>query len=336
MGVGGGDGPIRGFVAAFDVRTGALRWKFHTIPGPGEAGNGSWAGDSWRTGGAGVWQVGSYDAALNLTYWGVGNPYPSYEGDLRPGDNLYSSSVVALDADTGRLRWHYQFTPHDVRDWDSAFVPILADITFRNQPRKVMLWADKNGLTYVLDRATGEFLSGKPFVPVNWMNGFDAAGRPQRIAPKSGEPIVPVIATNWYPHSFSPTTGLFYVPAIYRRPRTEGVASPAYSAILALDPATGDPTWEFRRDDALFSTGVLSTASGVLFTGTRGDPASESELAARQDRYFYALDATTGAQLWRIALPGGLRGSPMTYAVTGTQYVVVPAGDTLFAFSLRK
>jgi alcohol dehydrogenase (cytochrome c) len=339
LGVGGGDGPNRGFVAAFDERTGELRWKFHTIPGPGEVGNDSWAGDSWRTGGGGVWQIGSYDAALNLTYWGVGNPFPTYDGSTRKGDNLYSSSVIALDADTGKLRWHYQFTPHDVMDWDSAHVPVLADITVRNEPRKTMLWADKNGLMYALDRANGQFLLGKPFVQVNWMNGFDAAGRPQRTPPKEGEPIYPFVATNWYPPSFNSTTGLFYVSARQRSGRQGGGTTspgPGYGAIVALDPATGDQKWEFRRDDAMFTTGVLSTASGLLFTGASGDPAAEPRAAAREDRYFYALDAATGAQLWRVALPGDLRGSPMTYAVDGTQYIAIAAGDTLISFSLRR
>jgi alcohol dehydrogenase (cytochrome c) len=337
VGVGGGDGPTRGFVAAFDARTGALRWRFHTIPGPGEPGNESWAGDSWRTGGGGVWQIGSYDAALNLTYWGVGNPFPTYEGSARKGDNLYTSSVVALDADTGKVRWHYQFTPHDVMDWDSAHVPVLADITLLNEPRKVMLWADKNGLMYALDRATGQFLVGKPFVQVNWMTGFDAAGRPQRTILDDGETIYPLAATNWYPPSFSPVTGLFYVSARHRARRAGAVVQgPGHGAVLALDPATGDQKWEFRRADAIFTAGVLSTASGVLFTGASGDPAAEPQAAAKEDRYFYALDAATGAQLWRVALPGAIKGSPMTYLVEGTQYVAVPAGDTLFAFSLRR
>jgi alcohol dehydrogenase (cytochrome c) len=337
VGVGGGDGPNRGFVAAFDVRTGDLRWKFHTIPGPGEVGNESWAGDSWRTGGGGVWQIGSYDAALNLTYLGVGNPFPTYEGSARKGDNLYTSSVVALDADTGKVRWHYQFTPHDVMDWDSAHVPVLADITLRNEPRKVMLWADKNGLMYALDRATGQFLFGKPFVQVNWMTGFDATGRPQRTTLEDGAAIYPIVATNWYPPSFSPVTGLFYVSARHRARRAGAVVQgPGHGAVLALDPATGDQKWEFRRADAMFTAGVLSTASGVLFTGASGDPAAEPQAAAKEDRYLYALDAATGAELWRIALPGAIKGSPMTYLVEGTQYVAVPAGDTLFTFSLRR
>jgi alcohol dehydrogenase (cytochrome c) len=335
--VGGGEEPNRGFVAAYDVRTGDLRWKFQTVPGPGEIGHDSWAGNSWQTGGGGVWQIGLFDAALNLTYWGVGNPFPTYDGSTRAGDNLYTSSVVALDVDTGRLRWHYQFTPHDVMDWDSAHVPVLADITVLNARRKVMLWADKNGLMYALDRATGQFLFGRPFVPVNWMTGFDASGRPQRAALTDGEMIYPLVATNWYPPSFSPSSGLFYVSARHRgRQQGKDASGPGYGAIVALDAETGDQKWEFRRNGALFTTGVLSTASGLVFTGASGDSLAPQPIAAREERYFYALDAGTGIQLWRIALPGNPKGGPMTYAVDGAQYVVVAAGDTLFAFWLRR
>ena len=182
VGVAGGEFGIRGFIAAYDVKTGKEAWRFNTIPGPGEPGHETWAGDSWKTGGASVWVTGSYDPDLNLTYWGIGNAGPDYNGDVRVGDNLYSSSVVALDADTGKLKWHYQFSPHDEFDYDSVQVPVLADIDWQGQPRKVMLWANRNGFFYVLDRATGQFLLGKPFVEVNWASGFDETGRPMRVA----------------------------------------------------------------------------------------------------------------------------------------------------------
>ena len=181
IGTAGGDGAIRGFLAAYDAKTGKEVWRFYTTPGPGEPGNDTWSGESWKIGGAGIWTTGSYDPETNLTFWGTGNPNPTGNGPSRLGDNLYSDSVVALDADTGKLKWHYQFTPHDEMDYDSTQVPVLADLEVKGRMRKVMLWANRNGLMYVLDRTTGEFLQGKPFVKVNWMDGFDAKGRPQRV-----------------------------------------------------------------------------------------------------------------------------------------------------------
>ena len=181
VGMAGGEYGIRGYISAFDPLTGEKVWRFYTIPGPGEPGNETWAGDSWRIGRASVWITGSYDPDLNLTYWGIGNPGPDWNGDERAGDNLYSDSVVALDADTGELRWHYQFTPHDVFDYDSVQVPVLVDMDWEGQPRQLMLFGNRNGLFYVLDRATGEFLMAEPFVRVTWMNGFDDPGRPLQI-----------------------------------------------------------------------------------------------------------------------------------------------------------
>ena len=182
VGSAGGEYGIRGFLAAFDARTGKEAWRFYTIPGPGEPGHETWAGDSWKRGGAPVWVTGSYDPDLNLTYWGIGNPGPDWNGDSRAGDNLYSDSVVALDADTGQLKWHFQFTPHDEFDYDAVQVPVLADMPWQGAMRKVMLWANRNGFFYVLDRATGQFLLGKPFVKVNWASGLDEKGRPHEHA----------------------------------------------------------------------------------------------------------------------------------------------------------
>ena len=214
VGVAGGDDVtpgrgIRGFIAAFDATTGKEVWRFNTIPAAGEPGSETWSGDSWKTGGGGIWVTGSYDPDLNLTYWGTGNPEPPRDGSSRPGDNLYSNCVVALDPDTGQLKWYYQFTPHDDMDWDSAQVPVLAEMQWEGRSRKAMLWANRNGLMYVLDRTTGQVLSGKPFVAVNWTSGLDSRGRPVRVPGKvSGAKtlILPGDATNFYPPSYSPST----------------------------------------------------------------------------------------------------------------------------------
>ena len=217
VGSAGGEFGIRGFLAALDVRTGKEVWRFDTIPGPGERGHETWAGDSWKQGGGPVWVTGSYDRDLNLTYWGIGNPGPDWNGDRRSGDNLYSESVVALDADSGALKWHFQFTPHDEFDFDSVQVPVLADMPWQDRNRKVMLWANRNGFMYVLDRTTGQFLLGKPFVKVSWTSGLDEQGRPMKaVSPASeGTLIYPGNqgGTNWYSPSYSPRTGLFYIPS---------------------------------------------------------------------------------------------------------------------------
>jgi alcohol dehydrogenase (cytochrome c) len=341
VGVAGGDGPTRGFIAAFDTATGSELWRFHTVPsveGPARA---TWAGDSWKSGGAGVWNTGTHDPELNLTYWGTGNPWPVRDGSSRLGDNLYSDSVVALDAASGALRWHYQFTPHDEMDWDSAHVPVLVDAVWRGQPRRLLVVANKNGLLYVLDRGTGEFLSGTPFAQVNWMSGFDNVGRPHRVPDKTtNDPtILPGFsATNWYPPSYSPSTRLFYVPAWEAgRSRERKQPFQPYGAVRAFDLVSGERRWEFKRDATVFSAGILTTASDLLFTGTwGGNPGGDVSLALQADGYFAALDARTGQLLWQRSLAGAVEGSPISYAVNGKQYIAVTAGSTLWAFALRR
>jgi alcohol dehydrogenase (cytochrome c) len=353
IGTAGGDGPIRGQIAAFDAKTGKELWRFFTIPGPGEPGHETWSGNSWMTGGAGVWNAGAYDAETNLAFFGTGNPAPDWDGRSRVGDNLYSDSVVALDTDTGKLKWHYQFTPHDELDYDSTQVPVLADIQFRGRPRKAMLWANRNGLMYVLDRTTGEFLLGRPYVKVNWMDGFDAKGRPQRVEgkvpTKEGTLIQPHVhgATNWAPPSFSPRTGWFYVAHWENSATvvTEGLsprpagANPrqttmgqvnlqtffnnedeAYGVVRAYDPQTLERKWEYRMSDITWG-GVLTTASDLVFSGGK-------------EGYFFALDAKNGSLLWKAALGGQVNSGPMSYSVNGKQYVTVAAGSSLFAFAL--
>jgi alcohol dehydrogenase (cytochrome c) len=363
VGTAGGEFGIRGFIAAYDVRTGKEAWRFYTIPGPGEPGHETWAGDSWKTGGASVWMTGSYDPQSNLTYWGVGNPGPDYNGDLRKGDNLYSDSVVALDADTGKLKWYYQFSPHDEFDYDSVQVPVLADMQWQGRPRKVMLWANRNGLFYALDRTTGQFLKGTPFVEVTWMNGFDEKGRPMRIPGKVPTPEGTLIypgnhgGTNWNNPSFSPRTGLFYVGAwagygsTFKKlddEYTEGrryVGGGQTSAIPGGATTPQPPTntrnetegyGAIRALDAVTGErkwefkmndvtdgGILTTASDLLFSGGR-------------EGYFFALDARNGSLLWRTAVGGTVASGPMTYSVGGRQYVAVAAGNSLFTFALRQ
>ena len=338
VGTGGGDGDwpgygIRGFVAAFDAITGKEVWRFSTTPAPGEPGIETWSGDSWKTGGAGVWMTGVYDSDINLTYWGTGNPVPMSDGSTRLGDNLYSNSVVALDADTGALKWHYQFTAHDEMDWDAAQVPVLADITWQGRPRKVMLFPNKNGLMYVLDRVTGQFLAGKPVVEVNWMSGFDGKARPIVFPDKLAAARNSLFAMNWFPASYSPETGFLYIPTHERRAEGPGKS---YGAVVAIDPRTGEKKWTFKRNDTWFSSGVLTTASGLLFGGVTGDVFSGPVAARLADGYCYALDARTGEVLWQMGLAGSVNGSPMSYAAGGTQYIAVTAGNFLFVFALRQ
>ena len=210
------------WVSAYDVKTGKELWRFDTAPASADAPEAkTWIGDSWKHGGSPIWNAGSYDPETNLTFWGTGNPNPGWNGDVRtPADNLYSASVIALDADTGRLKWHYQFTPGDEYDWDATQVPVLADMEWQGKPRKLMLWANRNGFFYVLDRVTGKFLMGKPFVKQTWADGIDENGRPLKNPEFWPKPMGGIVVfpgtqggTNWYPPSYSPRTGLFYVPA---------------------------------------------------------------------------------------------------------------------------
>ncbi|MDX2267081.1 MAG: PQQ-dependent dehydrogenase, methanol/ethanol family [Bryobacter sp.] len=358
LGPAGGELGIQGFLAAYSAATGKLEWRFNIIPHPGEAGHETWGNDSWKYGGGSIWVTGSYDPDLNLTYWGTGNPGPDWNPSARPGDNLYTDSVIALDATTGKLKWHFQFTPHDEWDWDAAQVPVLADITFRGQIRKVILWANRNGFYYVLDRATGEFLFGKPFVKQTWAKGLDDSGRPQKLPnrgpSRTGTQTWPGVqgGTNWYAPAYSPRTNLFFLNAWedyhstyftweqeYEKGKWYaggGVKAPVpptsreaivtrppdhgYATIRALDPATARVVWEHPLRD-MSESGLLTTAGGLLFSGSR-------------EGHFFALDEATGKKLWSRYLGGQVIATPITYQHEGQQYIAIAAGNSLFTFAL--
>ena len=354
VGSAGGEYGIRGFIAALDPASGAELWRFNTIPGPGEPGHETWSGDSWKRGGGSVWLTGSYDPDLNLTYWGIGNPAPDWNGDVRLGDNLYSDSVVALNADTGELQWYFQFTPHDEWDWDSVQIPVLVDRAWEGRPRKLMLWANRNGFFYVLDRVTGEFLHGSNFVKVTWAEGLDENGRPIKIpgsAPtREGVRVWPAVqgGTNWYSPAYSEKTDLFYVSSweyssiyhkgdpLYTRgnryvgslpqgvwPNTmqDDEEQQGHGAIRALSPDTGDLEWEFKMT-GVGESGLLSTAGDILVTGT-------------MDGHMLVLDSFTGKNLVSLNLGGTIASSPITFTAQGRQHLAVTAGNAMFVFGLR-
>ena len=353
VGTSGGEYGIRGFLDAYDARTGKRVWRFHTIPGPGEPGNETWEGDSWKTGGGSAWVTGSFDPELNLLYWGTGNPSPDWNGDVRKGDNLYTDSVIALNPDNGKLKWYFQFTPHDLWDYDSVQIPVLVDRDFRGLPRKLMLWGNRNGFYYVLDRVTGQFLLGKAFVHQTWAEGLDEKGRPVKKVgsepSREGTRVYPSVqgATNWYAPSYSPRTDLLYLsvweyasvfykgdPTFVRGNRylgsfPQGIypdvlveEDPGYGAVRALDPETGEQKWEFKMTNVTES-GLLSTKGDVLFSGDI-------------EGHFFALDAFSGELLWKVNLGGRVISSPITYLVGGKQQVSIAAGHSLYTFGLKE
>jgi alcohol dehydrogenase (cytochrome c) len=346
VGVSGAETGIRGFVDAYDAKSGKLLWRTYTIPAPGEPGFDTWGkGNGWQTGGGSTWLTGSYDPDLKLLYWTTGNPAPDWNADNRPGDNLYTDAVLALDPDTGRLKWHFQFTPEDVHDWDANQTVILFEAAVGGRERKLLGQANRNGFYYVLDRETGAFLTGVTYAKQTWADGLDAKGRPIRkkgIAPTpEGTLVFPNIqgAANWHSPSYSPQTKLFYQHAremgtIYYK--GDAVYKPgtaftggggryvngddASSAIRALDAVTGKLKWEFPLLSPGFSS-LLSTAGGLVFGGT-------------EEGNFIALDAESGKPLWDLQLGGTVRGIPISYAVDGRQYVAIAAGNALFSFAL--
>ena len=352
-GVAGGDYGTRGFLAAYDPETGRQQWKFDTIPGPGQPGHETWKA-GWETGGGATWITGSYDPSLGLLYWGVGNPAPDFSGDSRLGDNLYTNSVVALHADTGKLAWHFQFTPHDEHDWDSTQTPILTDISIGGTIRKVICWVNRNGFYYVLDRVTGEFLVGVPFVELNWAKGLDPKGRPilddANQVTTAGTLTKPALAggTNWQNPALDHERGLIFVPA------TEGASVFTKSAeiprrdlerklflssgavttesptlfVRALDVATGTKKWEYLSPPLLLGvsahsysySGLLATGGGLTFGASGG--------------YVFALNSATGEERWRVHLGGDTRAAPISFTVDGKQVIAVSVGRALFVFGL--
>ena len=346
-GIAGGEFGIRGFIDAYDPVTGELEWRTYAIPGPGEPGNDSWSGDSWKTGGAATWITGSYDPDLNLIYWGTGNPGPDWNGDVRLGDNLYSDSALALNGDTGEIAWHFQFTPHDVHDYDSIQVPILADIEYQGSTRKVMMWANRNAFFYTIDRETGEFLEGEAYASQTWAQGLDPNGRPIRVpgmAPTYEGILVspPIVgATNWYSPGYSQQTGLFYVTSFdgeqefFKRDedyeegerftggggRYNQPMDAFHSSIRAINPATAEIEWEFPIMPRS-SAGITTTAGGIVFTGSA-------------DGYFFALDAASGEELWHISLGARVHAAPMTFAIDGQQFVTIASGNVVYTFGLK-
>jgi alcohol dehydrogenase (cytochrome c) len=349
VGTSGGDSGVRGFVAAYDAATGKLKWRFWTIPGPGEFGSSSWPGDSYLHAGGTTWMPGTYDPQLNTLYWTTSNAAPDFVGDSRPGDDLYTACVLALDPDTGKLKWYFQFTPHDLFDYDATETPVLLDSEENGSIRHLLVQANRNGFFYVLDRIDGKFLRATPFVEkLNWATGIDAAGRPMltgRIPTAEGTNICPGIdgATNWFSPSYNPTTGLFYVMALescnlfLAKPQefvkgqtfyNTGTVLPrgerSQKILVAISVASGRRAWSYPQTGPGNSWGgTLTTAGGLVFFA---DDANS----------FEAVEATSGRALWHFHTGQTMRASPMSYAVAGVQYVAIAAGGDVFCFSLSE
>jgi len=345
VGIAGGEYGVRGLVDAYDAKTGLRAWRFWTVPAKGEPGSETWSGDSAKTGAATTWITGAYDPDQNIVFWGTGNPGPDWNGDSRLGDNLYSDSLLALDGDTGKLKWHFQFTPHDQHDWDSTEVPVLADAMVRGEKHKAVLFGNRNAFYYVIDRTTGKFLAGKAFAKQSWAKGLDDSGRPI-ILPNSdptveGAKIYPdlVGGTNWFSPSYSRQANLFYVASrdaggVYVKGNAEYKEGAQFNgggqgpitgeepqgAIRALNPDTGALKWEFKlHSDA--QAGVLTTAGNLLFAGTNeGD--------------FFALDATTGRALWHFQTGASINANPVSYLSGGKQHIAIASGNSILVFGL--
>jgi alcohol dehydrogenase (cytochrome c) len=347
VGTSGGDDGVRGFVAAYDAETGKEAWRFWTIPAPGEFGSSSWPGESYKLGGGTTWMPGTYDPELNTIFWGTSNPAPDFDGGPRPGDDLYTDCVLALDPDTGKLKWYFQFTPHDLYDYDAVETPVLVDATFQGQSRKLIIQANRNGFVYVLDRTDGKFLSARRFSEkLNWASGIDEKGRPIRAGVQptvQGTRICPgmVGATNWHAPSYSPDTSMLYFLALescdvyLMKPKEFKTGQTYYSTgvrhsegdhnqkiLLAFSLEGEKAAWSYvQAGEGHSAGGVMSTASGLVFFG---DDAHS----------FEAVEARTGKPLWHFNTGQTISASPMSYAVHSKQYVAIAAGSDFFSFAL--
>jgi acido-empty-quinoprotein group A len=340
-GVSGDSTDIRGILTSVDPDTGAVQWHWYTEPDPGQPGSETWPdADALLHGGGMTWMTGTYDPALNLVYWGTGNPNPVLVGEGREGDNLYTCSIVALHADSGKLAWYFQPSPHDVHDWDAVETPILFDGDFGGQQRQMLAQASRNGYFFVLDRKTGKHLLTAPFVETNWAKGINAAGQPVRDLDKDPAPDGRLVspasngATNWLSPSFDPQTGLVYVSArrqwsvFYKT--SEGKAEGwggrdrglySESVLVGIDYKTGEIRWKHEIGPGEGSAGLMNTAGNVLFTAdTSGN--------------LLGLSPSTGETLWHVNMGGRVANSPMTYQISGKQYLIFGCGDTLYAFTL--
>lgn len=348
-GISGGDEGARGFLAAYKASTGERVWRFWTIPAPGEPLSETWVGNALPHGCAATWLTGTYDARANLLYWTTGNPCPDYNGDERKGDNLYSDSVLALEPETGKLRWYYQYTPHDLHDWDAQQTPMLIDAEFQGRRRQLLAQANRNGFFYVLDRITGELLLAKPFVEkLTWASGIGPDGRPQLVGGNQPTPAgvktCPAVegATNWMSTAYNPETGLFYVMALekcviyskspepwergksfYGGATRDAPDEPGRKYLRAIDVQTGKIVWQYPQIGPGNSWGgALSTAGGLVFFG-------------EDSGAFAAVDAKSGKPLWYFHTNELWKASPMTYVAGGKQYVAAAAGSNILAFGLQ-
>jgi alcohol dehydrogenase (cytochrome c) len=347
VGTSGGDDGVRGFISAFNADTGKLAWKFWTIPAPGEPGSASWPGELYLRGGGTTWMPGTYDPELNTVYWGTSNPSPDFEGDVRPGNDLYTDCVLALDPDNGNLKWYFQFTPHDLFDYDATETPVLVDTHYKGEPRKLLVEANRNGFVYVLDRTDGKFFSAKPFVEkLNWAKGIDADGRPIRTDVKptaEGMLVCPGFegATNWYSPAYNPDTHFLYFLAVedcatyllkhqdfeegktfYSTGVQHSHAERGKKILIAYDLATDSFAWRYPQIGMGHSSGgAMTTAGGLVFFGNDAES-------------FEAVDSRTGVSLWHFQTGQNMHASPMSYAVNGKQYVAIASGNDVFTFAL--